>query len=142
MAAEDRRDDRREQELEEPEDELFGRREGRGRQPIISTFVKRALENVGGPGSHLSKDALGYLLQQGERGRREVLRIVASEVGEFLRNTDLSREVVKVLSGLEVEVKANIRFKATEDGRSVSPDVSMSVDTEEESSEEEPEEGP
>ncbi|MBI2378689.1 MAG: hypothetical protein HYV07_32140 [Deltaproteobacteria bacterium] len=124
---EDKRDERRDQD-DENDDDLFARREGRGgRSPILSSFVKKALENVGGSGAHLSKDALAYLLQQGDRGRREVLRIVAAEVGEFLRNTDLSSEVVKILSGLEVEVKANIRFKATGDGRSVTPDVAMSL---------------
>lgn len=125
-----------------PEDDMFTRREspGPGRGPssserrqrprVVSEFVRRAIENTVGSmqstGS-LSKEALQYVLQQGDRSKKEILRIVAHEVGEFLRNVDLSSEVVKILTSVQVEVNASIRFKPTEDPTRVAPKVETSV---------------
>lgn len=100
-------------------DDLFGRREPKSeRRPRgrVPEFVRRAIENTVGsvPSTGtLSREALEYL----DKGRREVLRIVASEVGDFLRNTDLSREVVKILSSLQVEVNASLRFRPVGEAR-------------------------
>lgn len=102
-------------------DEMFARRDrggdrGRQRSKVVSEFVRRALENtfeqVQNTGS-LSKDAITYLLQQGDKGKREIVRIVSKEVGDFLRGVDLSTEVIKVLSGVQVDVSASIRFRPT-----------------------------
>lgn len=118
-------EERLDQELEE--DELFSRKERgdrRQRPRVVSDFVRRAIENTVGsvqPGT-ISRDALSYVLQQGDRGKREVMRIVAKEVGDFLRQVDISSEVVKILSSLQVEVSATVRFKPTEGG-GVQPDV-------------------
>ncbi len=105
------------------DDDLFGKRErDRKQRPrAVSDFVRRAIETVGSvsQGSSVGRDAFEYLLKQGDRGRREVFRIVAHEVSDFLKNVDLSGEVVKVLSSLQVEFNATLRFKPTEDGKSV-----------------------
>jgi hypothetical protein len=118
------------------DDDMFNRREARGsvndrrqRGRPVSEFVRKAIDSVGGGQGvgALSKDALQYILQQGDRSKREILRIVANEVGEFLRNVDLSSEVVKVLTGIQLEVNASIRFKPTKDGKSVKPSVETQV---------------
>ncbi|MCC7384117.1 MAG: hypothetical protein IT384_19900 [Deltaproteobacteria bacterium] len=107
-------------------DDLFGRREAKSeRRPRgrVPEFVRRAIENTVGsvPSTGtLSREALEYL----DKGRREVLRIVASEVGDFLRNTDLSREVVKILSSLQVEVNASLRFRPVGEARATSTSTS------------------
>jgi hypothetical protein len=72
--------------------------------------------------SSLSREALSYLLQQGDRGKKEVVRIVAQEVNEFLRNMDLSSEVLKVLSNLQIEVNASVKFKQVKEG-GVRPEI-------------------
>ena len=105
----------------EEEDELFARRErSGGRPPLgVSDFVRRAIETTVGQvqnQSGLPKEAINYLLQQGERGRREVVRIVAKEVGDFLRATDISSEVVKVLTNVQVDFSAKLRFKRNSEG--------------------------
>ena len=136
------------------EDEMYSRRErgapydrGRQRSRVVSDFLRRAIEgtmdSVQNTGS-LSKEALQYLFQQGDKGRREVLRIVANEVGDFLRHTDLSTELVKVLTGIQVELNASIRFKATEEGKietelGEESGVSVSVDGQREGKRTEPE---
>lgn len=119
------------------DDEMFSQRERYGaaagaatgdrRRPrVVSDFVRRAIENtvgtVSGSGS-ISRDTLNYLLQQGDRGKRELVRIVGHEVGEFLRNVDLSSEVIKVLTSVQVDVNASIRFRPTKDG--VRPEVGV-----------------
>lgn len=113
------------------DDEMFAHREryaGQERRPRpsgVSDFVRRAIENTVGSVQNtgsLSKEALGYLLQQGDRGRREVVRIVSHEVGQFLRGVDLSGEIVKVLTGVQLEVSASVRFKPTGD-KGVTPEV-------------------
>ena len=106
---------------DEDEDELFARRErSSGRPPLgVSDFVRRAIETTVGQvqnQSGLPKEAISYLLQQGERGRRELVRIVAKEVGDFLRATDISSEVVKVLTNVQVDFSARLRFKRNPEG--------------------------
>lgn len=111
------------------DDEMFAQRERSGerrqRPRVVSEFVRRAIENTVGSVTNtgnLSREALSYVLQQGDRGKREVMRIVAHEVGEFLRGIDLSSEVVKILTGIQVEVNASVRFKPTNDGTGVRPE--------------------
>jgi hypothetical protein len=109
------------------EDDMFSQRERseRWQRPrVVSEFVRRAIENTVGSmqnTSTLSREALQYLMQQGDRGKREVVRIVAHEVGEFLKGVDLSSEVLKVLTNLTVEVNASVKFK-TKDG-AIHPEI-------------------
>lgn len=116
------------------EDGGFGRRDDRDRRPRVSDFVRRAIENTVGSvqsTGNAPREALEYLLRQGDRGRRELFRIVAGEVGEFLRHVDVAGEVVKVLTSVEVEFKANLRFKPSDNALKVEPtpdsDLSMHV---------------
>lgn len=60
-----------------------------------------------------AKDAIGYLTQQAERSRREVIRIVGSEVKHFLESTDMAGLLRSSLSGMKLEVSAQLKF--TED---------------------------
>lgn len=130
------------QEDEFEDDDMFSRREREGRVGV-GDFVRRAIENTVGSvqnTSTLSREAIHYLLQQGDRGRKELLRIVGKEVGDFLRHVDISTEVIKVLTNVEMDLKASVRFKRTGDGR-VTPEFSkqsgVSVSTTEDPPEEE-----
>ena len=115
----DREEESAEGEFED--DDMFARRERqRHSSRVVSDFVRRAIENTVGQvqsSGALPKDALHYLLQQGDKGRKEVVRIVAKEVGDFLRHTDISSEVVKVLTNVQVDMSASIRFKRNPEGR-------------------------
>jgi len=59
----------------------------------------------------LPKDALSFLLSQTDKTRRELMRVVSDELKSFLRQLDIQGEVKEMLSGLTVEVKAEISFK-------------------------------
>lgn len=118
------------------EDDLFQRRErgttdrARGRPRVVPDFVRRAIENTVGSVQStgvLSKDVIAYLLQQGDKGRRELTRVVAKEVGDFLRQTDVSSEVVKILTNIQVDVSASVRFRPTAEKGGVRPE--MGTDT-------------
>ena len=66
----------------------------------------------------LPKDALSFLLTQTDKTRKELMRVVSDELKSFLRQLDLQGEIKEMLSGLTVEVKAEISFK--ENGQVVS----------------------
>src|SRR5439155_266293 len=53
---------------------------------------------------------LSTTIKSGDRVKKELVRIIANEVGQFLRGVDLSGEVAKVLQGLQVEISTTIRF--------------------------------
>ena len=130
------------------EDEMFTRSTGEDQDDKdrsglgITDFVRKKLEStmdqVQTTGS-LSKEALSYVIQQGDKGRKEVLRIVAQEVGDFLKNTDLSQELTKVLTGMKIDVNASIAFRAADDGRSVKPEVEKEISLSGEEETEDPE---
>ncbi len=125
------------EELEE--DEMFARRERdaeneRRDRLGVGNLFRRAIENTVGQVQNTSsvpKEALQYVLQQGDRGKREVVRLVANEVGDFLRHVDISSEIIKVLTSVEMDFSASIKFRHTGDG--LSPEFSkqsgMSVST-------------
>jgi hypothetical protein len=69
----------------------------------------------------LPKEALGFILSQAEKTKDELGRVVSEEVRRFLQSEKLRDEFLKLLSGMTVEVKAQIRLvpceqqKATEE---------------------------
>ena len=58
----------------------------------------------------LPKEAMAFLLQQTDRTRREVFRALSQEVKGFLKNVDLTQEARRVLSGMRVQIRAEVRF--------------------------------
>lgn len=96
----------------------------------VADLIRKALDNTVESvqtTQSASRDALQYLLQQGDRGKKEVVRLVSKEVGDFLRGINLSSELIKVLTGVELEVRASVRFRPTAGG-GVRPDIRADVD--------------
>ena len=58
----------------------------------------------------LPKDAMAYLVQQTERTRRELFRVISAELSNFLKNADLTQEMRKAFNGMKVQVRAEVRF--------------------------------
>ena len=58
----------------------------------------------------LPKEALGFIMGQAEKTKDEVSRVVTEEIRRFLQSEKLRDEFVKLLSGMTVEVKAQIRL--------------------------------
>ncbi|MEZ4270485.1 MAG: hypothetical protein R3C68_03315 [Myxococcota bacterium] len=61
----------------------------------------------------LPKEAMSFLMQQAERSRRELFRVVSDELKGFLKGVDLTGEVRRALTGLKIEINAEVRFKET-----------------------------
>jgi len=78
----------------------------------------------------LPKEVLGYILGQAEKTKDEVGRVVSEELRRFLQSEKLRDEVLKLLSGMTVEVKAQIRLVPAESnekkGESLRTDVAIS----------------
>lgn len=119
-------------EADEP-DEMFARRERAQRSRAVPDFVRRAIENTVGSvqsTQNVSKEALQFFLSTTDKTRREIVRLAASEVGDFIRNSDLASEVIKVLTSVEADVQVKVRFNRT-DGGGVRPEVRGRDDEEE-----------
>jgi hypothetical protein len=58
----------------------------------------------------LPKEVLGYILGQAEKTKDEVGRVVSEELRRFLQSEKLREELVKLVSGMTIEVKAQIRL--------------------------------
>ncbi|HEY1087764.1 MAG TPA: hypothetical protein VGE37_08715, partial [Archangium sp.] len=63
----------------------------------------------------LPKEMLGYILGQAEKTKDEVGRVLSEELRRFLQSEKLRDEMLKAISGMTVEVKAQIRLGPSED---------------------------
>lgn len=68
----------------------------------------------------LPKDAVSTALEQAERGRGEIVRIVNEEVRRFLDSPALKREISRALSNITIELTAKIRLNPDGKGPEVS----------------------
>ena len=107
-------------------DDEYGREEA-GRAGFVPEFMRKVA--VAGLGAlfmteeglrsmagqlKLPKEMLGYILGQAEKTKDEVGRAVSEELRRFLQSEKLRDEVLKLLSGMTVEVKAQIRLVPAE----------------------------
>jgi hypothetical protein len=83
------------------EDETTARGEDRSG---ISDFVRRAVSAGVGAAS---------------RSKDDIMRAAAGEMRTWLEHLNMNEEVAKVLTKLVIEVKTEIRFRPTEDGKLV-----------------------
>jgi|SRR5450755_1656035 hypothetical protein len=84
------------------EDDVTGRGEDRSG---ISDFVRRAVSAGVGAAS---------------RSKDDIMRAAAGEVRTWLEHLNFNDEVVKALAKMVIEVKTEIRFRATDEGKLVS----------------------
>jgi hypothetical protein len=59
----------------------------------------------------LPKEVLGFILSQAERTKDEVGRVVSEEVRKFFQSEKLREEFLKALSGMTIELKAEVHLK-------------------------------
>jgi len=63
----------------------------------------------------LPKEVLGYILGQAEKTKDEVGKVVSEELRRFLQSEKLRDELIKLVSGMTIEVKAQIRLVPPEE---------------------------
>jgi len=100
-----------------------------GGQALTEDLVRRAIEET-----PLPREVGGFLAGQAESVRKEFYRIVAREVGTFLKTINLSKELQKLLTSLSFEIKTEIRFipndqavRDADETAPVKPDVKSRV---------------
>lgn len=62
------------------------------------------------------KEMLGFILSQAEKTKSEIGRVVSEEVRGFLQSEKLREEFLKLLTGMTVEIKAEVRLIPSEGG--------------------------
>ena len=130
------------------EDPLFGEdaREGehdRGLRGFVPDFVRKMA--VAGLGAvfmteegirslatqlKLPREALTFIIGQAERSKDEVGRVISEEIRRFLQSDRLRDELLKMLAGMTIEVRAEVklvpdRVKGASDTPSLMPKISV-----------------
>jgi hypothetical protein len=77
----------------------------------LSDFVRRAVSAGVGAAS---------------RSKDDIMRAAATEMRTWLERLDVNNEVLKALSRMVIEIKTEIRFRPTEDGR-ITPEATNDV---------------
>jgi hypothetical protein len=77
----------------------------------------------------LPKEALGLLLQQAEKTKDDIGRLVSDEVRKFLQSDRLRDELLKVIAGMTIEVRAEVKLvpdRVRDEAPSLLPKVKIS----------------
>ena len=109
-------------------DPLLGGSDEPERQGFLPDFVRKVAvaglgalfmteEGIRGLAGQLKlpKEVLGFLLQQAERSKDEIGRVISEEVRKFLQSDKLREEFIKLLAGMTIEVKSEIRLVPSDD---------------------------
>jgi hypothetical protein len=87
-------------------------------------MTEEGIRNLAGQ-LKLPKEALGFILGQAEKTKDEITRVVTDELRRFLQSEKLRDEFLKLMSGMTVEIKAQIRLvpqdKAERDAEPATP---------------------
>ncbi|HYI00907.1 hypothetical protein [Hyalangium sp.] len=72
-------------------------------------MTEEGIRNLAGQ-LKLPKEMLGFVLSQAEKTKDEVGRVLAEELRRFLQSEKLREEFVKLMSGMTLDVRAQIRL--------------------------------
>lgn len=78
----------------------------------------------------LPKEVLGLVLSQAEKTKGDIGRVVSEELRRFLQSEKLREEFLKLMSGMTVEVTAQIRLVPPEEGgkkKQAAPSAKLTV---------------
>jgi hypothetical protein len=64
----------------------------------------------------LPKEVIGFLGQQAQGAKDEILRVLSDEIRRFLESEAVRRELGRALASMAVEVHAEIRLRPVDDG--------------------------
>lgn len=72
-------------------------------------FTEDVLRSVVGD-LKLPKEAVTYLLALADNTKKEVVRVAAREVREFLESANLADELTRILTSMSFEIRTEVRF--------------------------------
>lgn len=79
--------------------------------------------------SDLVRRAVSAGMGAASRGKDDIMRAAATEMRGWLDRLDLDGEIVRALSQMTIEIKAEIRFKPNEDGTKLIAETSTETTT-------------
>lgn len=108
---------------DEPPDDPFDSPEGDERKGFVPDFVRRmawagmgavfmgeeGVRKLAGQ-LKLPKEALGFMLSQADKTKDEIGRIVSEEVRKLLQSDRLRDELLKMVAGMTIEVRAEVKL--------------------------------
>jgi hypothetical protein len=62
----------------------------------------------------LPKDMANFVLQQSTKSKNELVRIISEEVGNFISQIRVDREILKVLRDIKINIKMEVNFEPRE----------------------------
>jgi hypothetical protein len=77
-------------------------------------MTEEGIRNLAGQ-LKLPKEVLGFILSQAEKTKDEVGRVLTDELRRFLQSEKLREEFVKLMSGMTLDVRAQIRLVPAEE---------------------------
>ena len=104
-----RLDDNDDAAAERIEEEVTSPGGDRDREGSITDFVRRAVSA-----------GVGAAAGAAARSKDDIMRAAAGEVRTWLEHMNFNEELMKALSKMVIEVKTEVRFRPTEDGKVVS----------------------
>ncbi|MGQ0504009.1 MAG: hypothetical protein ACT4TC_01690 [Myxococcaceae bacterium] len=69
----------------------------------------------------LPKEMLGVILTQAEKTKDDVGRVVSEELRRFLQSDKLREEFLKLMAGMTLEIKAEVRLQPRKDSEPEAP---------------------
>jgi hypothetical protein len=92
-------------------------------------MTEEGLRNLAGQ-MKLPKETLGFLLGQAEKTKDEIGRVISDELRRFLQSEKLRDEFLKMIAGMTIEVRAEVklvpdRVKEQADTPSLMPKVQV-----------------
>ncbi len=78
-------------------------------------MTEEGIRNLAGQ-LKLPKEALGFILGQAEKTKDEITGAITDELRRFLQSEKLREEFVKLMSGMTLDVRAQIRLVPADEG--------------------------
>ncbi|HMF39049.1 MAG TPA: hypothetical protein VKQ32_00075 [Polyangia bacterium] len=89
-----------------------------GDEEVTSPGSDRDREREGGIGDFVRR-AVSAGVGAASRSKEDIMRVAAGEMRNWLERLNLNDELVKALGKMVIEVKTEIRFRPTDDGKLV-----------------------
>jgi hypothetical protein len=88
-------------------------------------MTEEGLRNLAGQ-LKLPKELLGSVAAQADRTKAEVTRVIGEELRRFLNSEVLRKELLQALSGMTVEIKAEVRLRPDPEAKGmILPEVKL-----------------
>ncbi len=97
---------------------------GAGMLFMTEEGIKKAMSEV-----NIPREAIGYVVKQSEKSKKEFYTIFQRELGRFFSRLDVARLSQEVLDGISLEVSARVTLRMNEEDGSLSLNMGKQKNT-------------